>query len=177
MFTCFVASLRQTLDLGTLVPRRRWNSRSNGFRTYEVLRFPTTIGSGSRLSSRLSCAEWDEDLVRRHRARHEQWYRRDGWISDGPRRCFDRYVGWAMETLPALWTLLAPDWDVARKFADIHGPRLARYLEGAPYLVGADVGGSRGVAPLIQGVVSYICLLYTSPSPRDKRQSRMPSSA
>jgi len=46
--------------------------------------------------------------------------------------------------------------DVARKFADIHGPRLARYLEGAPYLVGADVGGSRGVAPLIQGVVSYI---------------------
>ena len=24
---------------------------------------------------------------------------------------------------------------------------------------------------------SYTCLLYTSPSPRDKRQSRMPSSA
>ena len=24
---------------------------------------------------------------------------------------------------------------------------------------------------------SWICLLYTSPSPRDKRQSRMPSSA
>ena len=26
-------------------------------------------------------------------------------------------------------------------------------------------------------VLYYICLLYTSPSPRDKRQSRMPSSA
>ena len=25
--------------------------------------------------------------------------------------------------------------------------------------------------------MNYICLLYTSPSPRDKRQSRMPSSA
>ena len=25
--------------------------------------------------------------------------------------------------------------------------------------------------------ISYACLLYTSPSPRDKRQSRMPSSA
>ena len=24
---------------------------------------------------------------------------------------------------------------------------------------------------------SFLCLLYTSPSPRDKRQSRMPSSA
>ena len=31
------------------------------------------------------------------------------------------------------------------------------------------------VAVLI--VLSYFCLLYTSPSPRDKRQSRMPSSA
>ena len=33
----------------------------------------------------------------------------------------------------------------------------------------------------LPGVVTtaagYICLLYTSPSPRDKRQSRMPSSA
>ena len=28
-----------------------------------------------------------------------------------------------------------------------------------------------------QYVGGYICLLYTSPSPRDKRQSRMPSSA
>ena len=27
------------------------------------------------------------------------------------------------------------------------------------------------------GSLSYDCLLYTSPSPRDKRQSRMPSSA
>ena len=29
----------------------------------------------------------------------------------------------------------------------------------------------------IDGWSRYICLLYTSPSPRDKRQSRMPSSA
>ena len=28
-----------------------------------------------------------------------------------------------------------------------------------------------------QGVTGFACLLYTSPSPRDKRQSRMPSSA
>ena len=32
--------------------------------------------------------------------------------------------------------------------------------------------GERDEAPML-----YICLLYTSPSPRDKRQSRMPSSA
>ena len=34
------------------------------------------------------------------------------------------------------------------------------------------VNGFSGVQSLL-----YHCLLYTSPSPRDKRQSRMPSSA
>ena len=29
----------------------------------------------------------------------------------------------------------------------------------------------------VRGVEDFTCLLYTSPSPRDKRQSRMPSSA
>ena len=29
----------------------------------------------------------------------------------------------------------------------------------------------------IQQVISYLCLLYTSPSPRDAHESRMPSSA
>ena len=29
----------------------------------------------------------------------------------------------------------------------------------------------------IRSVQRFLCLLYTSPSPRDKRQSRMPSSA
>ena len=28
-----------------------------------------------------------------------------------------------------------------------------------------------------EGYLNNVCLLYTSPSPRDKRQSRMPSSA
>ena len=32
-------------------------------------------------------------------------------------------------------------------------------------------------ATLVKGGLSSVCLLYTSPSPRDKRQSRMPSSA
>ena len=30
---------------------------------------------------------------------------------------------------------------------------------------------------LVENRLGYSCLLYTSPSPRDKRQSRMPSSA
>ena len=35
----------------------------------------------------------------------------------------------------------------------------------------------QGVSPKEQYASSMTCLLYTSPSPRDKRQSRMPSSA
>ena len=52
--------------------------------------------------------------------------------------------------------------------------------------VGGGVGGDGGVAVRGVGVGVGVgvdggcrsgCLLYTSPSPRDKRQSRMPSSA
>ena len=35
----------------------------------------------------------------------------------------------------------------------------------------------RPLAPLLGDEPTMDCLLYTSPSPRDKRQSRMPSSA
>ena len=39
-------------------------------------------------------------------------------------------------------------------------------------IVGLDIGTSKVVA-----VVGEVCLLYTSPSPRDRQKSRMPSSA
>ena len=40
------------------------------------------------------------------------------------------------------------------------------------------VGGMAiGADPITAAVITCACLLYTSPSPRDKRQSRMPSSA
>ena len=44
--------------------------------------------------------------------------------------------------------------------------------EVTPALFAAGPGGKQRRRHLI-----HLCLLYTSPSPRDKRQSRMPSSA
>ena len=46
------------------------------------------------------------------------------------------------------------------------------------HLEAAIVAGDEAKAKeAYQASASIICLLYTSPSPRDKRQSRMPSSA
>ena len=50
---------------------------------------------------------------------------------------------------------------------------------GLPYW-SSGTGGTNANKLVMQGdnnLVLYRCLLYTSPSPRDKRQSRMPSSA
>ena len=41
----------------------------------------------------------------------------------------------------------------------------------------SDFSNGHGTSTSINIDQDYICLLYTSPSPRDKRQSRMPSSA
>ena len=42
-----------------------------------------------------------------------------------------------------------------------------------PYTTGIKIGGGEALAVIIPET----CLLYTSPSPRDQRGSRMPSSA
>ena len=43
---------------------------------------------------------------------------------------------------------------------------------------GSDINKNKNIEKLKkQGVRIFICLLYTSPSPRDVRSSRMPSSA
>ena len=47
-------------------------------------------------------------------------------------------------------------------------------------VVGEDFCFGKGRSGTVKDLISLgnsICLLYTSPSPRDKRQSRMPSSA
>ena len=48
-------------------------------------------------------------------------------------------------------------------------------LCGSGHLVGSVALGILGIVAGTE--LTRLCLLYTSPSPRDKRQSRMPSSA
>ena len=55
------------------------------------------------------------------------------------------------------------------------------YIDGEDALDQEQQGDSRETQKEIEKIIGFphnmFCLLYTSPSPRDKRQSRMPSSA
>ncbi|MCX5065826.1 DUF2264 domain-containing protein [Micromonospora lupini] len=76
---------------------------------------------------------------------HDGFARGDGWMSDGPDRAYDHYVGWALHLYPTLWARMAGAADLAeqRRERDLAG--LDRFLRDAVALVGADG------APLIQG--------------------------
>ena len=52
-----------------------------------------------------------------------------------------------------------------------------RYLRDGVVLPDEVLEEWRGLDALLLGAVGTPCLLYTSPSPRDQRGSRMPSSA
>ena len=78
------------------------------------------------------------------------------------------------DTLPLIALPPKPDRAWLRGLPDRH----ARWLRSQ----GADLDGAGLVLPVpgedgALEAVYFSCLLYTSPSPRDKRQSRMPSSA
>lgn len=89
---------------------------------------------------------WSADDVAEDLATHDTFARADGWMSDGPERSFDHYVGWALHLYPVLWARMAGADGLrsaeARR-ADVTA--LDRYLTDAVHLVGAD--GS----PLLQG--------------------------
>ena len=72
------------------------------------------------------------------------------------------WVTWPGGVLNVSTAMVTED-PIPFSFGPTFSPDLKRYLIGN--------------ASFDFGVTSYSCLLYTSPSPRDKRQSRMPSSA
>ncbi|MEU4797838.1 DUF2264 domain-containing protein [Streptomyces sp. NPDC023327] len=68
--------------------------------------------------------------------RIEDWYRGDGWYSDGDGRNFDHYIGWAMHLYPLLWARMAGEDDGGR--GALYRERLARFLTVHPHFFGAD---------------------------------------
>ena len=69
--------------------------------------------------------------------------------------------------------------DVIRQaYRQVFGNRHLMELDVNPSIEALFINGDLTVQGLVTALAqSETCLLYTSPSPRDKRQSRMPSSA
>ncbi|MEW2389308.1 DUF2264 domain-containing protein [Streptomyces venezuelae] len=68
--------------------------------------------------------------------RIEDWYRGDGWYSDGDGRNFDYYIGWAMHVYPLLWARMTGGDDGGR--AKVYRERLTRFLTTYPHFFGGD---------------------------------------
>lgn len=89
---------------------------------------------------------WSPADIESDLAVHAGMRRPDGWLSDGPERAYDHYVGWALHLYPLLWTHLFDVTElVSSRVRTEWAADLARYLDDAVRLVGAD--GS----PLMQG--------------------------
>lgn len=112
------------------VGARTWD---NNWRLFQVVseQFLASVGAPYR------AADIESGLDR-----VEDWYRGDGWYTDGDGRNFDHYVGWALHLYPLFWSRIAGD-DGDRTAA--HRARLSRFLEDYPHFFGADG------APLHQG--------------------------
>ena len=66
---------------------------------------------------------------------------------------------------------------LAKIVEEIQNLALHRYVEARRWFVGDDQPWVQSNGAGDADTSCLTCLLYTSPSPRDKRQSRMPSSA
>ena len=71
---------------------------------------------------------------------------------------------------------------VAVGFKSFAVPEADMFAQTRPYLIDdfefKEIPGNMTVFGIEQGYsLDYVCLLYTSPSPRDRTRSRMPSSA
>ena len=70
-------------------------------------------------------------------SRTEDWYKGDGWYTDGGTRNFDYYNGWAMHLYP-LWYCRIAGGLAERGLEQRYRSRLRRYLADAAHLVGGD---------------------------------------
>ncbi|RFA11835.1 hypothetical protein B7R22_17605 [Subtercola boreus] len=98
----------------------------------------------------------------------DEWYRGEGWYSDGELRAFDHYIGWALHSYPVMHAHLRADSALSLRLGD----RLRQFLEsfqatfdsnGAPMFFGRSMiyrtatvasiamGEIAGVSPLSSG--------------------------
>ena len=87
-----------------------------------------------------------------------------------------------MSTLPSLGRIAGMDHaalsDAYSRVFDVPVPRrMSRVLLARILAYEVQVKAKGGIPAALRRRLTNICLLYTSPSPRDRQKSRMPSSA
>ncbi|MEU6553372.1 DUF2264 domain-containing protein [Streptomyces sp. NPDC046915] len=70
-------------------------------------------------------------------ARLDDWYRGDGWYTDGDGRKFDYYNAWALHLYPVLWSRIAGH-RADRGLVRTHRTRLRAFLRTHQYFFGSD---------------------------------------
>ena len=83
----------------------------------------------------------------------EQWYRQDGWYTDGSGRSFDYYAGWAMHLYPLLWARMSGNQERGNRYRS----RLREFLTQYQHLFGRDG------APVHQG--RSLCYRFATVAP------------
>ncbi|KUO17455.1 DUF2264 domain-containing protein [Streptomyces dysideae] len=82
-------------------------------------------------------ASHNRDEIDAGLARLDDWYRGDGWYTDGDGRKFDYYNAWALHLYPVLWARIAgPRADPA--LVATHRTRLREFLDVHQYFFGSD---------------------------------------
>ena len=88
-------------------------------------------------------------------------------------------------TVDKKWVLIDAEGLVVGRAASIvasilrgkHKPSYTPHIDCGDNVIIINAGKVKFTGKKLTDKIYYNCLLYTSPSPRDKRQSRMPSSA
>ena len=99
-------------------------------------------------------------------------------LLSSPNHCSKRWVWEQYDHMILNNTLKRPGLDAAVTRIDKTNYGLAFSCDSNPLLCSINPfeGGKQAVAECYRNIISS-CLLYTSPSPRDRQKSRMPSSA
>ncbi|MCZ4125519.1 DUF2264 domain-containing protein [Streptomyces sp. H39-S7] len=82
-------------------------------------------------------APHDQEAIDEGLDRLDDWYRGNGWYTDGPGRHFDYYNGWALHLYPLFWARIAGDGAHPDR-TRVHRERLSDLLSAYPYFFGAD---------------------------------------
>jgi hypothetical protein len=103
---------------------------------------------------KLGCPS-DRTLARQHYQRTKQFYRGDGWFSDGPDNTFDYYNAWGIHYQLYWLQQVAPDWDTdfisiaRRQFVASYQYLVS--VTGVPMLGRSVCYRTAAVAPLVFG--------------------------